>query len=300
MRRVLVTGATGFVGRHLLPTLVDRGWEVHAVCLHSAAVPRAGVVWHQCNVLERGQAEALFATVRASHWLHLAWYAEHGRFWRSLENFRWAAATMHMLEAFHRAGGRRVVAAGTCAEYDWSFGYCNEQVTPLVPATPYGVCKHATHQVMAAYGGEAGIEVAWGRLFHLFGRHESEDRLVPYVIRSLLSGQPAQCTHGKQVRDYLHVQDAAGAFAVLLNSEVVGPVNVASGRPLALRELLSEIGGLLRRQDLLQFGAVAAANNDPPLLVADVRRLAQEVGWEPEIDLERGLLDTIDFWKSRV
>lgn len=135
-KRVLVTGASGFIGRHALPALQMRGYEVHAVARRPLQLE--GARWHAADLLdEQAQAE-LLATVRPSHLLHFAWYAEHGKFWTAAENRRWVDATATLVQAFQRAGGRWVAATGSCAEYDWASGRCDELTTPIAPSTEYG------------------------------------------------------------------------------------------------------------------------------------------------------------------
>ena len=166
--------------------------------------------------------------------LHLAWYVEPGRFWTAPENVRWVEASLALLRAFAGAGGRRAVVAGTSAEYDWHAvgARCNEQRTPLRPATLYGAAKHALHTVAAPYAEQAGFELAWGRIFFVYGPGEPEGRLVPSVGRALLAGRRVPTTRGDQVRDFMHVEDVAAAFAALADADATGAVNVASGDPV--------------------------------------------------------------------
>ncbi|NJM40384.1 MAG: NAD-dependent epimerase/dehydratase family protein [Anaerolineae bacterium] len=138
------------------------------------------------------------------------------------------------------------------------------------------------------------------RIFLLYGPHEPPQKLVPAVVRAVLQGEPARTSHGQQVRDVLHVQDVADAFVALLGSEVQGAVNIASGVPVALREVVLMIGEQLGRRELIQLGALPAAPNDPPKLVADVTRLRDEVGWRPKINLTTGLANTIEWWRSQL
>src|SRR3954452_23524389 len=141
--RVLVTGATGFIGHHLPELLSSRGFEV-------ATVSRAGGV----DLLEPGAPERVVAEVQPTHLLHLAWYAEPGKYWTSPENVRWVEASLALLRAFAAGGGRRAVLAGTCAEYDWAHGFCSEGVTPLAPWTLYGPSKHALREMAESFAGE--------------------------------------------------------------------------------------------------------------------------------------------------
>jgi nucleoside-diphosphate-sugar epimerase len=299
MKRVLLTGASGFVGRHCLPALLGQGYQVHAVASPAHAPPAGppGVRWHRADLLDRVETSALVAEVRPMHLLHCAWYAVPGKYWTAPENFRWVEAGMHLLEAFAGHGGQRVVGVGSCAEYDWRDGHCSELATPLNPATTYGVCKHAFQLLLTAFSKQAKLSAAWGRLFFLYGPHEPRERLVASAIQSILLEESARCSHGQQIRDFLYVQDAADALVALLESDVLGAVNIASGAPVAVHEVVQEIADQLDRPDLVRLGALPASENEPPLLLADVTRLHNEVGWSPRYDLASGLAETIKWWK---
>jgi nucleoside-diphosphate-sugar epimerase len=297
---VLVTGATGFVGRNALEPLRARGYAVHGVHRAAPAPAVDGVTWHRADLTAPGEADRVVGDVRPSHLLHLAWYAEPGRFWTAPDNLTWVAASVALIQAFAAGGGRRLVAAGTCAEYDWRHGFCSEGVTPVAPETLYGTAKHALQELLGAYAGPAGVSAAWGRIFFLFGPREHPDRLVSSVIRSLLREEAALCTHGNQIRDFLHVEDVGDAFAALLDSDAEGPVNVGSGDPVALRDLVARIADKLGRRDLVRLGARAAPAGEPPMVVADVRRLRDAVGWTPRRGLDEGLDDTIAWWREEL
>ncbi|MDD2707151.1 MAG: NAD(P)-dependent oxidoreductase [Verrucomicrobiae bacterium] len=298
MKRILVTGATGFIGRAVLPLLAREGWEIQAVSSRIPSREADGIHWRQCDLLNLEDARKLVKEAAATHWLHLAWYVKPGQYWNSPENFRWVTATLAMAEAFQAAGGKRLVAAGTCAEYDWNYGYCREDITPLTPGTVYGKSKNLLQQMLAAYGEARNLEVAWGRIFNLYGPHENMERLVPMAIHALLRGEPVPCTHGGQIRDFLHVDDVASAFVQLVSSTATGAFNVASNVPVAIRDILAVIAGRLSGQNLLRPGMMPAAADDPPLVVGDNRRLCS-LGWKPGIGLESGIAQTVQWWKDR-
>jgi len=299
MNRILLTGATGFLGRHCLQVLSAQGDEVHAVSSKVPAETASGAEWHEADLLDPRQAVELIASVRPTHLLHLAWYVVPGKYWNSLENFRWVQASLTLLEAFYVNGGQRIVMAGTCAEYDWKYGYCSEQITPVSPSTMYGVCKNSLQKMLTAFSRETGLSSAWGRIFYLYGPHEHSDRLVPSVIRSVEQGKRVPCTHGNQVRDFLYVKDVADAFVTLLGSQVTGPVNIASGRPVFLKDVIYKIARRMGRDDLIELGAIPTPANDPNFLVADVKRLSDEVGWQPQYDLNSGLENTLSWWREQ-
>jgi nucleoside-diphosphate-sugar epimerase len=300
MKRVLVTGATGCIGRHLVPLLAARGWDVHGVSSAAGPDRPAGATWHTADLLDAAQVEALGSRVQATHLVHLAWYIAPGRWAQAPENLAWVRASLALADAFQRHGGHRIVGAGSCLEYDWRYGYCHEERTPRTPHTVYGECKDALHRLLGTLQTTSDVSVAWGRIFFLYGPWEHPDRLVPAVMRALLAGEPAKVSHGRQVRDYLFVEDVASAFAALLESDLRGPINIASGRPIALREIVERIGRLIGRADLVRFGAIPAAATDTPLVVADTTRLSETLGWTPAMDLDAGLERTAAWWTARM
>ena len=298
-KRVLVTGATGFIGRHSLPRLRKLGYDVHAVSSRRPPrEPGEGVTWHSADFLELDSAASLVEKVRPTHLLHFAWYAVPGKYWTASENLAWVKATAGLMQAFTDRGGQRAVMAGSCAEYDWKFDYCSEEFTPCRPATLYGACKHGTQLLLDAWSRQTGLSSAWGRIFFLYGPGEYPSRLIPSVINSLLRGEPARCTHGNQVRDFLHVEDAAAAFVALLDSDVKGAVNIASGIPVPLKDVVHAAADYLNRRGLVQLGALPASVGEPDALIADVGRLRSEVGFRPRFSLKEGIAGTIEHMRA--
>ncbi len=298
MKRVLVTGATGFIGRYSLARLLESGYEVHAVSNQQSPTARDGVTWHRADLLDLESIAPLMARVQPTHLLHFAWYAVPGKYWTAPENLGWVRATASLMQAFTDCGGQRAVMAGTCAEYDWKFDYCSELFTPCRPATVYGACKHSAHVLLDAWSAQEGISSAWGRIFFLYGPGEYPSRLVPSVINSLLRNEPARCTHGKQLRDFMYVKDVAAAFVALLNSDVRGAINIASGNALPLKDLIHAAADELGKRSLIELGAIAAQAGDPGALIADATRLREEVGFRPQYSLQKGIARTVEYIKA--
>jgi nucleoside-diphosphate-sugar epimerase len=309
-KRVLVTGAGGFIGRWSVAPLLGKGYEVHAVLSNNAHAPFArelhGASVHCADLLGEADIKALIERVKPSHLLHFAWIATPGIYWRSPDNARWLAASEYLLRCFRTAGGVRAVMAGSCGEYDWSkVGVCIERTSPLAdagatPLTPYAANKIALQKTLARFAAEEQLSAAWGRVFFQYGPHEHPDRLVPSVIRQLLLNREALCTHGRQIRSFLHVADVGAAFAQLLDSEVQGPVNMGSDEGVALSDLIGLIAQQIGRPDLVRLGARSTATDEPPILLPDVHRLRDEVQWRPGFLLNEGIGDTIAWWRAEL
>ena len=303
--KVLLTGASGFIGRHCLTLLRARGYEVHAVGndhLPNSLPDSPSVVWHRADLLDHRAVRELLDQTRPTHLLHLAWYAVPGKFWTSSENLRWVTASLELFQQFALAGGQRLVASGTCAEYSCDNGATTqtEGVSPTVPTTLYGACKHALHVMLEAFAEQSGLSYAWGRVFFPYGPHEHTERLLAYAVRSLLQNEKVNCTHGRQVRDLMYVEDVANALVSVLDSQVVGPVNIGSGQGVALKTVIETIAERLGSKDLVRLGALAARADEPAAIVANVRRLRGEVGFVPAYTLDQGLQATIDWWRQQL
>jgi nucleoside-diphosphate-sugar epimerase len=296
--RVLVTGASGFVGRPATDALVRAGYEVHAVARSRQRDRAPDARWHVADLLDPAATTALVDDVRAEALLHLAWIATPPIYWTSPENRTWVDASLHLVRAFHGAGGNRVVVAGTGAEYEWSPPggelICHEASTPLQPATLYGASKLELSRRLSDVAEETGLSAAWGRLFWMYGPGEHPDRLVPGVASALLAGREALCSAGEQARDFLHVADAGAALARLVAAPVSGTVNIGSGRAVRVKDVVEILGRLCQASHLLRLGARPGPEGEPASIAADVTRLRVEVGFEPTFSLEDGLRDTVD------
>ena len=309
-KRVLITGAGGFIGRWSVAPLRAKGYEVHAVLSDASkgGVPAElqGATVHRADLLDESKVDALLQRVTPTHLLHFAWIATPGVYWHSPENSRWLAAGEHLLRGFRARGGVRAVMAGSCVEYDWSRGGVCEERSNLAldrasaPLTPYAAAKIALQKTLAEFSAAEHLSAAWGRIFFQYGPYEHPDRLVPSVIRHLLKNQEALCTHGRQVRSFLHVADVGAAFASLLDGEIQGPVNIGSDERIALADIIERIAREIDRTDLIRLGARNAPIDEPSLLVPDVRRLRDEVGWRPRFTLTTGIADTIAWWRRQL
>lgn len=293
MKRVLLTGASGFIGQQCLEELPLLGYEVHAVSRRRFSGARSHVVWHQHDLLEN-KPDTLLEKVRPSHLLHLAWCVTPGAYWTSPENLRWVGASLALIRAFRERGGERFVGAGTCAEYDWTGdGHLAELATERRPATLYGACKDALRRIIASYGAQTGLSYAWAHFFFMYGPMEPPGRFVSSVVAGLLGGERPRCTIGTQVRDFLHVRDVAGAITALLDSPVQGPVNIASGVPVSLRDVVRQIEVEVGMPGRTELGALPTPTDAPPRLTASTERLFSEVGWQPHYTLETGIRQTV-------
>ncbi|MCB2096841.1 MAG: NAD(P)-dependent oxidoreductase [Parvularculaceae bacterium] len=282
--RVLVTGATGFIGRHSLQALRAKGFQV-------IGVSRSGADGIACDLLNPDAVRKAVSAAGASHLLHLAWHDDPRERWRAPENLDWVGASLSLARAFASAGGRRFIFGGSSAQYAWRGERLSEQ-SEQTPSSLYGAAKAATEGLLFSAASVLGISVASARIFFCYGPGEPAGRLVSDIIAKLSAGEEAPCTDGLQKRDYLHVADIAEALAVITASDVTGPVNVASGEAIPVKALALETAQRLGRPELLRLGAVARSENEPAIVEANIARLSA-LGFQPRHTIESGVADTV-------
>ena len=291
--RVLVTGGSGFVGRQAVGSLIAAGADVHLHC-HRHRVLFADVPHIYSDLREPDAARRLLDQVRPEIVLHLAWHVKHETFWTSQENLDWGAASLFLARAALDVGVRRFIGVGTCFEYCWpNTGDCREDETTLAPTSLYAVTKDATRRIIEELH---DLSFAWARLFYLYGPFEHDARLVASIASRLARGQAAPLSSGAAVRDFLDTRDAGAALAALAFSDVVGAVNIGSGEGVSIASIAERLGRIAGRPELIQVGALIDREGEPPRIVADTRRLREEVGFRAARSLDEGLADTYSWW----
>lgn len=282
--KVLLTGATGFVGRYVAKELERQGIEYMSLQRGLASDARA----RQMDLLDTLEIESLFQKLKPTHLIHLAWYAEHGKYWDSELNLQWVLATRRLVEAFCSSGGQHVVITGTCAEYDWTHGYCVEDVTPLKPKSLYGICKDTTRRVIELVVEKHGVSMSWARVFFSYGPGEASQRLIPSLFKAFKKEILPFGVNSGSYRDLLHVEDAARAVLACAQSKFVGAVNICSGRPVQISEIVDVVAGI-NNCDPEVILKLAPKNQEANNFLVGENKKLRSLGWKQEIMLSQGL-----------
>jgi nucleoside-diphosphate-sugar epimerase len=289
--RVLLTGANGFLGRYILRSLIKQGIDTITLGRRRAS-ESSFASFVEADLLAPQDFTKLLKESAATHLLHMAWYAEHGKYWTSPLNLRWVEATTQLVEAFCDAGGQQVVVAGSCAEYDWSYGYCREDDTPLNPSTLYGTSKDRARRLAMVACTRLQVPCAWGRIFLPFGTGEARQRLVPSLIEVFQGKRPAFGVNATAYRDFLHASDVAEGFIALLRAGASGAYNISSGQPVQLMNVVEELAHLLDADPQIILDLTTERPDEPSLLVGENFKL-KTLNWQPALSLAQGLERTM-------
>lgn len=271
MIRVLVTGASGFVGRQIMQALARSDNKL----LPIVRTGKENLVVGLLNVESVISTPDLFAENEA-WWeekchgvdviIHAAWYAKPGKYLKAKQNMDCLIGSLNLAKGAVKANVKRFVGIGTCFEYDLAGGVLSVE-TPLKPLTPYAAAKAALYLSLSHWLPTQSVDFAWCRLFYLYGEGEDERRLVPYIRKQLQKGEPAELTSGKQIRDFIDVAEAAKKIVNVALNEQVGPWNICSGVPVTVRQFAERVADEYGRRDLLRFGARTENLVDPPRVI---------------------------------
>jgi len=294
--RVLITGASGFIGAHVTKTLISRNHQVTVLSRPGNPMTRLQILQNRFQTIfatieDTEQLEKSINRLKPETCIHLAWYAEPGKYLDSPQNIQSLASSLSLFQTLIKAGCRQIIAAGTCFEYDTNFGYLHED-TPARPASLYAASKLSFLLMANQLAKQSGVSFAWGRIFYPYGPMEDERRLVPSAIKALRQETPFQASAGEQIRDYIHVADVASAFCTLMEKQADGVFNISTGSPVSIRQLLETLGQLMNRIDLVQLGALPYRAWEPPFICGNNMRL-KKLGWQPLYSLVNGLSDAI-------
>lgn len=271
MKTVLLTGATGFVGRQILRALlaekvnivpvVRSGKESSLIGLPSFhRVVNSPDIFMESVDWWAKQCESVDIVI------HSAWYTEPGKYLRSSLNMDCLMGSLRLAQGAVNAGVSRLIGIGTCFEYDLSARVLTAD-TPLRPLSAYAGAKVALYHALVHWLPEQSVEFAWCRLFYLFGEGEDERRFIPYIHKQLASSAIVELTKGAQIRDFINVSEAGRLIAQVAVGDKKGPINICSGVPVTIRQVAESIASEYGQRDLLRFGAREDNFVDPPCVL---------------------------------
>lgn len=298
--RVIVTGGTGFIGKYILDKLSSQDKEIHVFSRKKYQTPESSlyqsVVWHNIDLLSMDKVVEELKDLRAAYLLHGAWDVAGSQYWESSNNLEWLSASIGLLKNFVEFGGKRVVGIGTCAEYLWDNSKLIEGLSPCIPDTLYGYCKLTYSNLLHYYCNKFGVSAAWGRLFYVYGPNEGGDKLITSTIEKLCKEGKVACKQPKREVDYIYVKDAAEALARLLFSSVEGNINIGSGKPVKIQNIIEMLISKLNIEEYECdfFSEIVNYKN----VVADITRLNSELGFGLNYSLEQGIDEMIAWWKA--
>lgn len=247
--KVLVTGGSGFVGLHVVASLKASGSNVSSITRSLDSRNYADKhLQHDLDTISSASLIELLSGFDAV--VHMAWPVASPGYESSPANDQALRTSVRLAQCALQAGVKKFIGIGTCLEYDTRFDPLDVS-TPTVPTSRYAKTKLTTFQEMTSLFEHSHTRFAWARLFFIFGEGDRKHRFAGYVRNQLENGLPAVVKNPTLVRDYMDVRSVGSGIAALALSEIEGPVNICSGRPVSLIELARKIASEVGRPDLI-------------------------------------------------
>lgn len=295
MNEILVTGFDGFIGRHVVFELLKRGYKICGVSKTGSLPELSGVRQVHLDLLDRDACQEFLSKNKFDVLLHAAWYVGPKCHCSNI-NLDWLESSLFLFKQFVENGGKKFLCHGTVSEYNFKYGYLQEDSTPLDNGSLHGICKSAFYKVVKQYCKQNEIDFKWPRIFNLYGPNEKPQRLMPSVINSCLNGEDVKVSDCLKFQDYLHVEDTAKGIVDVFESDLQGAVNICSGEPVQLRTIVNKIAEFTNFKGNILWGAIPAAFGDD-VVVGNNEKL-KSIGWKPKYTLDEGLKATISWWKQ--
>lgn len=286
-KKIIATGVSGLIGSQILEPLNEMGYDVYALSRSEIASDTAKYI--KCDIFNEQEIASVFNSVKPEYLIHLAWFTGEN-YLHSNINFDYINASMNLLKYFKQNGGTRAVFAGTCFEYDLSDASCLKEDSKLNPTTVYAKCKCILNELASLYCQSNDLAFSWGRIFYVFGKNENEKRLVGSLIRHLENDKEITIGSGKLLRDYMYTRDIACGFTNVLESDIVGDINICNGKGVLISDLVLAFAKQLNKEHLVRFED--NIGNQPPVIIGDNSKL-KSIGFEPKFSLEEAINDIL-------
>ena len=308
--RVLVTGATGFIGSHVVRRLAAEDVELHVLTSTVSSVYpvrlvefRDRVVLHEGNLTDRSAMDAVVARARPTHVFHLGAYTHVGKSWQRVDECVQAniQGTVNLLQALDGTGYQRFVYTGTSEIYgdiDVPF----TETASVNPISPYSVSKYAGERYCRMFHKGYGWPIVMLRPFNAYGPWQTPDRVIPEIIGRALRGDELKMTQGRQTREFNYVEDLADGFVLAGTVEgIEGELfNLGCGEEVSMRDLATTILDLMGNPIEPQFGALPDRPTEIWRMFSDSTKARQRLGWKPRHSLAEGLAKTIEFYTGEI
>lgn len=293
MKKILLTGATGLIGKELIKPLLENGYEIFAIS--RKPLPNSNTVaWLAGDLFDTQFIQSCCKKAQADILVHLAWKVTKD-YAASNENFSFLANSINLLQEFQKNNGKQVFFCGSYFEYDFTQSKLTEQ-SPLAPEKMvYTFCKNELRKIAEKFCRQNAMDFCYGRIFNVFGHNEERNRLTRQILDNLFADKEVVIKSGPLQKDYLYAKEAALAITHILNKNYTGTINICSGVPVAIKELALSFAKKIQKEHLLVFKN--DFGNQPQIVYGDNSILCKTLGYHYTYTLDQAVAEIVQAYK---
>ncbi len=292
MQNLIVTGATGCVGSAVVRQALAQGMNVTCI-VHKGSKRLSNLPENErMHIAECDLPDYSSLELQGQYdaFIHLSWEKTFGTSRDDAEiQARNIQYTLDAVKLAHRCGCKVFVGAGSQAEY----GVQSQDLTATLPVSPesgYGIAKYAAGKLSAMLCKSLSIRHNWVRILSVYGPNDGENTLISYAIREMKAGRSPELTKCEQIWDYLYADDAADAILSVADKGIAGKTYpLGSGKGRKLSEYIEDIRQIINPSVEIRYGVKDYYPHQPMHLVADIRELTKDTGWQPKTSFEKGI-----------
>lgn len=297
-KKVLVTGGSGYIGKHLIKRLLCEEAVIYALGL--SEINDSNVNFVKCDICNKTEVQKIVSSIEPHAIFHLAAYGV-----KNYANDIFQAidvnikGTINLIDALKdNSNFELFINTGSEFEYGNKTATISEE-TMLQPLTEYSSTKAAATLISMQYAHSLKIPIVTLRLFSIYGGHENRSRFIPYIINSILHEEEVKLTGCEQIRDYVYIDDILDAYICAYkyfdkNNEII---NISTDTPITLKSILEQIQNIIGKKGNVKIGAIPYRENEMWKIVGDNAKAKELIKWLPKTNLAEGLNHTINFYR---
>lgn len=284
MSKILISGGTGFIGKHLLSILEEKGHSCFVISRKENSSPCTSTNFINFDFLFGSSFSNILQKISPDIFIHLAWDVKSQDFVSNTVNKLWYQRSINLCKQFLDNGGKKIIVAGTCFEYDLSSNDVLNEDSKCIPSSLYGKCKNNLHDDLLYFLDEYNYDLIWARIFYPYGLGEEKRKFISYIIDSIKNDKKLFIKQPNDVLDYIHVSDIAEALSLLTNSNVSGTFNVCSGNQVKVENIIHYIRSKFSKRVDIEY----SQNSVSKYIVGNASKITK-LGFNCKYDIYKGI-----------